>query len=402
MIEKRRYHYDVGEVKSKTIEVILRHKGLIKEPFIRKSLQDKYDGIDQGTVNRHLHDLQKLGCLALIPPNKKTTRANRWNITTLKQLEKIRQHFPDITLNLYEKSLGIVSRYHLRYINPARYKIFSLQLLLSTSFFDLCIKNNSETFYAKAYEIYRFGKGCDDDILIQGYIDDIYAKLTTIIFKNINFLLSIWNKQMSNSLNIKLYSDPSEYLLTLSLSRKKFQEIVDSIKPQDEEMQEEVSGMELVAIMSLRISTEIFRKSFQEISDEKEFSRKAVDLNFSIAQDIFDKIIEEDPQILYNKMIKINNHHRKIQYNNPFIIFDHCFEDDILNNTVSPEEKEFMIRKKSSVQKDNEGNISYDEWYIRSKLDASYDRDKMSECTAYDDLYDEYLKKYMIPCLEAS
>jgi hypothetical protein len=92
-------------------------------------------------------------------------------------------------------------------------------------------------------------------------------------------------------------------------------------------------------------------------------------------------------------MVKINNHQQNIQYNSPFIILDHCFEDDILNDTVSPEEKEFIKRKKSSVQKDNEGIISYDEWYIRSKPDVSGDGDKMSECTAYDNLYDEYLKK---------
>jgi hypothetical protein len=54
------------------------------------------------------------------------------------------------------------------------------------------------------------------------------------------------------------------------------------------------------------------------------------------------------------------------------------------------------------VQKDKEGIISYDKWYIKSKLDASGDGDTMSECTAYDNLYDEYLRKYMIPCLEAS
>ena len=101
-------------------------------------------------------------------------------------------------------------------------------------------------------------------------------------------------------------------------------------------------------------------------------------------------------------MVEINNHQRKIQYNSPFILFDHCFEDDILNDTVSQEEKEFMKRKKISVQKDKEGIISYDKWYIKSKLDASGDGDTMSECTAYDNLYDEYLRKYMIPCLEAS
>jgi hypothetical protein len=77
MVENRRYHFKVGEVKSGIIELILRHKGLIKEPFIRESLHEKYDGIDQGTVNRHLHDLQKLGCLDLIPPSKNTTHKNR-------------------------------------------------------------------------------------------------------------------------------------------------------------------------------------------------------------------------------------------------------------------------------------------------------------------------------------
>ena len=85
----------------------------------RSRSQEKYDGIDQSTVNRHLNDLKKLGCLDWTPPSKKTTRSNRWNIATLKQLENIRQNFPDIKLNRYEKSLDIVSRYHLRYISPA-------------------------------------------------------------------------------------------------------------------------------------------------------------------------------------------------------------------------------------------------------------------------------------------
>ena len=226
----------MGEVKSGIIELILEHKGRIEEPFIRSSLQEKYDGIDQGTVNRHLHNLQKLSCLDLIPPSKKTTRSNRWNITTLKQLEKIKYHFPNIGLNRYEKSLDIVSRYHLRYISPAHYIIFRVQLLLSTSFCDLCIKNDTETFYAKAAEIYRFGKGFEDDLLIQNYIDDIYAKLTNAIFKNTNFLLSVWNKHIPNSLKTNIQSDPSEYLQTFSLSKKLFQEILNEMDLQSEEV----------------------------------------------------------------------------------------------------------------------------------------------------------------------
>jgi hypothetical protein len=174
------------------------------------------------------------------------------------------------------------------------------------------------------------------------------------------------------------------------------------IEPQAEDIKEEVIGRKLVQLMSLRLSYEVFRTSFQEIADKKNLQRIALKLSFDIKDDIFNKLVEDDPQGLYHKMMEINNHKLKIQYNSPFIIFDHCFEDDILNDTASPEEKKFIKRQKRSVQKDNEGIINYDEWYIRSKLDTSSDGDKMSESTAYDDLYDEYLKKYMIPCLEAS
>ena len=402
MVEKRRYHFNVGEVKSGIIELILGHKGRIGEPFIRSSLQGKYTGIDQGTVNRHLHDLHKLGCLDLTPPTKETTRSNRWNVATLKQLENIRQHFPDIQLNRYEKSLDMVSRYHLHYINQERDLIFRVQLLLSISLFDLCIENDTETLFTKASEIYKFRKGCEEDLRIQRYINDIYAQLTNTIFKNTSFLLSIWNTHTHNSLKSNIQSDPSKYLRSFSISKERFQKILIDIEPQAEDVQEEVIGRKLVKLMSLRISNEIFRTSYQEITDGKKRPQIALKLDFDIADDVFTKIVGEDPQELYHEMVEINNHKLKIQYSSPLIIFDHCFEADILNDTVSPEEKEFMRQIKSLVQKDNEGIISYDEWYIRSKLNASGDGEKTSEYAAYDDLYGEYFKKYIIPCLEAS
>jgi hypothetical protein len=361
MVEKRRYHYNMGEVKSQIIEVILRHCGLIGEPFIRRSLQDKYDGIDQSTMNRHLHDLQKLGCLDMIPSSKKTTRANRWNIATLRQIETIRHHFQNIELNRYEKSLDIVSRCHLDYISPVRNVIFRVQLFLSTSFFHLCIKNDTETLLDKTSDIFKLGEGFGDDLLIQGYIDEIYAKLTNTIFKNIPFLRSVWNRHIHISLKTNIQSDPSQYLQTFSLSREQFQKILYAIKPKTEDVKEEVIGRKLVKLLSLRIAHELFRTSFQEISDEQNLKRMALKLVSDITDDIFDKMIEEDPQGLYHKMVEINHHQQKIQYNSPFILFDHCFEDDILNDTVSNEEKEFIKRKKSSVQRDKESIINYDE-----------------------------------------
>jgi hypothetical protein len=399
MAEKRRYHFNIGEVKSGIIEFILRHKGLIKEPFIRRSLQEKYDKIDQGTVNRHLHDLYKLGCINLMPPSKETTRSNRWSISTLQQLENIRKHFPIMQLNRYEKSLDIISRYHLYFINPVCNIIFRVQLLLSTSFFDLCIKNDGEKLYSKAYEIYRFGRGFEDNVVIQNYIDDIYADLRNRIFKNSNFLLCAWNKQ-PNSLKTGAYPDPSKYILDIEISEETFKHMLDIRNFSPKKSQGEVHGRNLVEKISIQISAEIFRNSLKEIFEDSPINARKLYSN--ISNDIFNKIVEEDPQKLYQKIAKINDYQLEILDKTPSIIFEHCFEADILDNTVSDEEKEFVKRKKSSVQKDSYGIMSYDEWYFRSKIDASGDGDTMNERTAYDDLYDEYLIKYMIPCIEAS
>jgi hypothetical protein len=54
-----------------------------------------------------------------------------------------------------------------------------------------------------------------------------------------------------------------------------------------------------------------------------------------------------------------------------------------------------LEKKKDVVQKDEEGIISQDEWYvkeIRYELNDSGDEDTMCEDTAYDNLYDEYFK----------
>ena len=400
MVEKRSSHFNMGEVKSGIIEFILKHKGRIGEPVIRRSLQEKYGGIDQSTVNRHLNDLKKLGCLDWTPPSKKTTRSNRWNIATLKQLEKIRHHFPDIQLNRYEKSLDIVIRYHLYFINQVRDIVFRIQLLLSTSFFDLCIKNDSETLYSKASEIYKFGKGFDDYQLIQNYINDLYTKLRKRIFKNSNFLLSAWNNQ-PNSLKTGTYPDPSEYISNIEISIETFEHMLDIRNFSTEKNKEKVPVQELVGQISKGIAAEIFRDSLRKIFENSPINARR--LYFNVINDVFKKITEEDPQELYQKMVKINDYQLEILDKTPSIIFEHCFEDDILDNTVSEEEKEFIKRKKSLLQKDSEPIMRYDEWYIRSKINASASnsKDTMSEVTDHDNLYDEYLKKYMIPCLEA-
>jgi len=71
MPQKQGDHLNVGEVKSSIIMFILQTMEPVEEPAIRDFLLQKYNVINQGTINRHLHDLQKLDCIELIPPQKK-------------------------------------------------------------------------------------------------------------------------------------------------------------------------------------------------------------------------------------------------------------------------------------------------------------------------------------------
>jgi hypothetical protein len=86
--------------------------------------------------------------------------------------------------------------------------------------------------------------------------------------------------------------------------------------PQSEDVKEGIIGRKFVKILSLKISHEIFRTSFQEITEEK-LPRKALKLDFDIDDGVFNKIVGEDPHKLYHKMVKITNHQQNIQYNSP-------------------------------------------------------------------------------------
>jgi len=107
MPKKQGDRLNVGEVKSSIIYFILENVKSVGEPAIRNFLSQKYDLMDQGNINRHLHDLQKLDCIELIPPQKKGLR-NYWDITKLKNLKNIRREFSELRLNTHEKSINII------------------------------------------------------------------------------------------------------------------------------------------------------------------------------------------------------------------------------------------------------------------------------------------------------
>lgn len=155
MPKKQGGHLNIGEVKSSIIEFILENKEEVEEPAIRKYLFEKYDVIDQGNINRHLHDLQKYECIEFLPPQKKG-QINHWDILKLKHLKSIREEFPELRLNKYEKAINmIITELHddAEYSYAEWLKLY-IQLLLSVSFFDTCLEIDAKTLNQRIWKSY--------------------------------------------------------------------------------------------------------------------------------------------------------------------------------------------------------------------------------------------------------
>lgn len=154
MVKKIGGHLNIGEVKLSILEFILEQKGSVEEAAIRKYLLKRYDVIDQGNINRHLHDLRKHEYIELIPPQKKGL-SNQWDINILRNLKSIREKYPELRLNKHEKAINVII---LEFKRDDTY-IFDLlklhiQLLLSVSFFDTCLEIDTKTLWEGIWKSY--------------------------------------------------------------------------------------------------------------------------------------------------------------------------------------------------------------------------------------------------------
>jgi hypothetical protein len=159
MVKKQGERLKQYETKSNIIKYILENNGPVREPDIRKYLDEKYGIKDQSRINRHLHELKKDNYIELIPPTKTCLR-NKWDIIKFEHLSNIKikirdeESFKKILLNAYEKSLMILcqkSGYNIKTLEGL--KIYN-RMLLSPSFFDTCMDTDIETLYYRLYNIY--------------------------------------------------------------------------------------------------------------------------------------------------------------------------------------------------------------------------------------------------------
>jgi hypothetical protein len=203
------------EVKMSILKRILSNKKEISEPDIRAFLEKEYGLIDQGTINRHLHSLQKeFGCLEKIMPTKKGLR-NKWEVKNIENLNNIWLHFPEIQLNKYAKALNLIFyEMGLEMNSIWNIKLYA-QLSLSNTFFNLVLDKGRKNIYPQIWEIYKDKHSTQLGFVKKSLLDFhlLYIKsnpktnisveeleniINQIAFTQEKLSPDVWNKNFSN------------------------------------------------------------------------------------------------------------------------------------------------------------------------------------------------------------
>jgi Fe2+ or Zn2+ uptake regulation protein len=363
MVKKQGDHLKQSETKSYLLQYILEKNVSVSEPDIRHYLKQKYDLIDQSTINRHLHDLEDEGCIKLIPPDKKGLR-NKWDITKPKHLENISDKFSEIQLNKYEKSKIIILHEYGYDIKSLTGLQFYIRLLLSASFFDMCIKTNIETIFSRAWKIYLYDKGFGDNQRIKELLNEFYIlyikdnpnfDMSYEIFQQMIEELAQKKAEISDDTFSKIWEEKFHGLYK-EMSREVFIIIKEELVQRIDRLMEGVPRTELVY--------KTFEEKYPELSREhvkgilidkvyyeilKEESRRSKGYENSVENSW--KTIVEDRE-MHTKMERIfelielqRSDFKRSRFD---LLLEHFLKHDVLTGGDSPDELEFAKKLKEN------------------------------------------------------
>jgi hypothetical protein len=346
MEEKRQYHFKKNEMKTSAIEFVLENEEPVSEPDIIKYLKGKYGVSDRATINRHLKDLKELGCLELKPPVKKGL-SNYWRATKINTLKNIREKFPDILLNKYEKTLNIVlqeqaNKGFIDKTDSIEAHRLRVQFLLSKAFFEKCLEIGIGCLYGKAYDIDPWGEDFAEDSYIEQLVDELYTKF----IKKIPITSDITN-------------------LEIQISKEKLEEILAAVQYNLEFGPSNISTSRSVNNFLTSITAELHSKFVREIPGNFLLSNKIYHEISINVNDAFEQNADELETILY----KINIRQYTSRKFVPDTIFQHFFESDVIEGVASREEKRFVRETKRVIRLNKEKDPKPE---LRNELDKFY------------------------------
>jgi len=206
------------------------------------------------------------------------------------------------------------------------------------------------------------------------------------ILTNPNVWLVIYKEYISDSLKSEICRKSLKFSEDIEMSEETFQKIVEEVLT----MQiREISPKELCRIMLSEISNGmsceiIDQKMFKEMHIEllkipKEIlAEQLAKVLEKMSEEIFNRIaVEENWKEHYHELLQLIACKQKNHLLSLDIIFDHCLQRDIVEGTVSPEEKEFV----------------YEEEKVFDRVVAELDKNLIPAVKVYDNFLIEYFEK---------
>lgn len=291
-------------VKPDIIKFILENNGPVKESQIREHLKKKNEKIDQGNINRYLHNLsEEHACIELISPVKKGL-PNKWDITKVKHLKNIKDIFKNIKLNEYEKSLIIILRESGVDIKTPTGLVYYILLLLSVSFFNACIDTGIKTLRYRVWKYYRYNEGFERDQRIKKLLNECLAEYSK---KNPGVEMS---------------------------------ELGDVDETLDKDIP--VGGYYSFRFVDRDPVEEMSEKTIQEESEE---------IDLKMFEEEFSGLSKEEYVKIKKVELLLKQQRLSFAMRCTNLLFDHYYYQDILDDIASPDEIEFARKTKENHEK---------------------------------------------------
>ncbi len=136
-----------------------------------------------------------------------------------------------------------------------------------------------------------------------------------------------------------------KYFLNIGISEKRFRELLEEISIVSwGDISAEELDQRILKEISIKFSSEIFQKTLTTVPVKfPKISKKMLN---TISDEIFKRVMKENPEDMCCYFLGLKFYQRMARRWSPYIILEHCFYQDILNNTVFAEEENVVYNNK--------------------------------------------------------
>lgn len=335
-----------GVAKTEIIRYVINKNKEVKESDIKKHLREKYNIRDPNNIEDHLKKLKtKYNCLEQIQPRRNGFDSH-WIIRKIENLQNIRNHFPEIPLKDYEKSLDIIVKERLFDTRSRIAPRFRDMLSLSDSFFEMCLTTDFGVLTEKANEMYKYGAGSALAKRAEKSVRAVYFECMKRLSRTDDFLRIDFTLYINDSPILENFKKSKISFPWVKISKERFLKILEEIPIMEwEEISSNKLNHRILEELADRIYFEILHKLEENLP--KEFQGIPKKILTEVQNAIFTKIVTTESEEMCENILELKYYQEITRVWGPYTLFKYAFYSDIKKGTVSSKEISYVQRLKT-------------------------------------------------------